>query len=92
VYYKLSIISIDLARVPLAVIKTFLPKHTDRFKAIVRKWVLARDLDICESKLFKHNGGFCLNLVVQKEVDVPEPEIIDKTVIVSLNSGHCEDS
>ena len=72
---------------PLATLKTFLPKHTDRFKAIVRKSILARDLDICESKLFKHNGGFYLNLVVQKEMDVPEPEITDKTVITRALFG-----
>lgn len=69
----------------LAILKTSLPKHIDRFKAIVRKSILARDLEICESKLFKHNRGFYLHLVVQKEVDVPELELTDKTVVIALS-------
>jgi len=45
------------------------------------------DMEICESKLFKRNGEFYLHIVVQKEVDVPNPELTDKTVIIACDIG-----
>ena len=36
------------------------------------------DMEICESKLFRRNGDFYLYIVVQREVDVPNPELPGK--------------
>lgn len=40
------------------------------------------EMEICESKLFKRNGEFYIHITVQKEVDVPKPEINNKTTVV----------
>ncbi|MEX2739245.1 MAG: hypothetical protein Q6356_009280, partial [Candidatus Wukongarchaeota archaeon] len=40
------------------------------------------DMEICESKLFKRNGEFYLHITVQKEVEVPKPELAEKTTVV----------
>jgi len=45
------------------------------------------DMEICESKLFKRNGDFYLHIVVQREVDVPNPELTEKTVIIACDIG-----
>jgi len=45
------------------------------------------DMEICESKLFKQDGDFYLHIVVQKEVDVPNPELTGKTVIIACDVG-----
>ncbi|MFX0162752.1 MAG: IS200/IS605 family accessory protein TnpB-related protein, partial [Candidatus Hodarchaeota archaeon] len=39
-------------------------------------------MEICESKLFKINGEFYLHITVQKEVEVPKPELTNKTTVV----------
>ena len=44
-------------------------------------------MEICESKLFRRNGDFYLYIVVQIEVDVPNPELTGKTVIIACDIG-----
>ena len=36
------------------------------------------EMEICESKLLKRNGEFYLHITVQKEVEIPKPEIDNK--------------
>jgi len=45
------------------------------------------DMKICESKLFKRNGDFYLHIVIQREVEIPKPELTGKTVIIACDIG-----
>jgi len=45
------------------------------------------DMEICESKLFRRDGDFYLHIVVQKEIDIPDPKLTGKTVIIACDIG-----
>ncbi len=46
------------------------------------------EMEICESKLFKRNGEFYIHITVQKEVEVPKPELLtNKTVVIACDIG-----
>jgi len=45
------------------------------------------DTEICESKLLKCNRDFYLHIVVQREVEIPKPELTDKTIIIACDIG-----
>ncbi|MFB0544314.1 MAG: hypothetical protein ACETVN_01255, partial [Asgard group archaeon] len=45
------------------------------------------EMEICGSKLFKRNREFYIHITVQKEVEVPKPEINNKTVVIACDIG-----
>lgn len=48
---------------------------------------IGSDVEICESKLFKRDGEFYLHIAVQREVEIPKPELTDKAVIIVCDIG-----
>ncbi len=45
------------------------------------------DMEICESKLFKRNGEFYIHITVQKDVEVPKPELTNEAVVIACDIG-----
>lgn len=44
-------------------------------------------MEICESKIFKRDGDFCLHIFVQKDVQIPKPRLDEKTVGIACDVG-----
>ncbi|MFB0544239.1 MAG: RNA-guided endonuclease InsQ/TnpB family protein, partial [Asgard group archaeon] len=48
------------------------------------------NMEFCGSKLFKRGGEFYIHITVQKEVEVPKPELTKKTFVIACDIGEAK--
>ncbi|MFX0097729.1 MAG: RNA-guided endonuclease InsQ/TnpB family protein [Candidatus Hodarchaeota archaeon] len=48
---------------------------------------IERNMEICESKLFRRNGDFHIHITVQKDVKIPNLRLTDKTILIACDIG-----